>query len=112
MSRQNNLPFDSRDTLTVGSENFSIFRLDSLEKEGLCTPHALPRSIRILLENLLRNAAGGKGSFQDLQNLVCWSPEMKEFAVIPFMPGRVVLQDFTGVPALVDLAAMRSARGC
>jgi aconitate hydratase len=109
MHENSNLPFDPKDKIQVGGENFSIFRLDSLEKEGLCTPHALPRSIRILLENLLRNAAGGKGSFQDLQNLVCWSPEMKEFAVIPFMPGRVVLQDFTGVPALVDLAAMRSA---
>lgn len=109
MSKKSNLSFDPKGTLKVGSEKFTIFRLDSLEKAGLCTLHTLPRSIRILLENLLRNAAGGRSSFEELQSLVCWSPDMKDPAVIPFMPGRVVLQDFTGVPALVDLAAMRSA---
>ena len=109
MSKSGNLPFDPKDTLKVGSENFSIYRLDSLEKEGLCALDKLPRSIRILLENLLRNAAGRIGSFEEFQSLVCWSPDLGDPAVIPFMPGRVVLQDFTGVPALVDLAAMRSA---
>jgi len=109
MSKSGNLPFDPKDTLVVDDQSFSIFRLDSLEKEGLCTLDKLPRSIRILLENLLRNAAGGRGSLEELQSLVCWSPDLGEPAVIPFMPGRVVLQDFTGVPALVDLAAMRSA---
>ena len=109
MTKKSNLPFDPKDQIKVGAEIFSIFRLDSLEKEGLCTLHALPRSIRILLENLLRNAAGGGVSFEELKSLAGWSPDLKEPAAIPFMPGRVVLQDFTGVPALVDLAAMRSA---
>lgn len=109
MTTTGTLPFDPRDKLSVDGENFTIFKLDSLEKEGLCVPHTLPRSIRILLENLLRNAAGGGVSFEELQSLAGWSPGLGEPAVIPFMPGRVVLQDFTGVPALVDLAAMRSA---
>jgi aconitate hydratase len=109
MSKKSNLHFDPTDRLNVGDENFNIFRLDSLEKEGLCTLDILPRSIRILLENLLRNAALGRGSFDELQSLVCWSSDLVDPSVIPFMPGRVVLQDFTGVPALVDLAAMRSA---
>jgi aconitate hydratase len=109
MSKKISLPFDPKDKIQVGSENFTIYRLDSLEKEGLCALDKLPRSIRILLENLLRNAAGGRGSYEELQTLVCWSPDLGDPAVIPFMPGRVVLQDFTGVPALVDLAAMRSA---
>jgi aconitate hydratase len=109
MSKRNNLPFDPKDILTVDGEKFTIYRLASLEKEGLCALNALPRSIRILLENLLRNAALGRGSFEELKSLVCWSPAHQEPSVIPFMPARVVLQDFTGVPALVDLAAMRSA---
>ena len=109
MNKKSNLPFNPRGQIKVGGENFSIFRLDSLEKEGLYTPQALPRSIQLLLENLLRNAALGRGSFDELQSLVCWSPDLQDPAVIPFMPGRVVLQDFTGVPAVVDLAAMRAA---
>ncbi len=109
MTIKENLPFDPRDRIQVGAENFIIYRLDSLEEAGLCVLDKLPYSIRILLENLLRGAATGTVSFEELRSLAGWSAELKDPAAIPFMPARVVLQDFTGVPALVDLAAMRSA---
>jgi len=109
MSEKGNLPFDPTGTISVDGENFTIFRLDALEKQGLCTLHKIPRSIRILLENLLRSAAGSRATLGELQDLARWSPDFSDHRVIPFMPSRVVLQDFTGVPALVDLAAMRSA---
>ncbi len=103
------LPFDPKDKITVGSQEYTIFRLDSLEEAGLCVLDKLPYSIRILLENLLRGAASGTVSFEELRSLAGWSTKPGDRAAIPFMPARVVLQDFTGVPALVDLAAMRSA---
>ena len=109
MNKKSSLPFDPKGKIQVDGRDFSVFRLDSLEKEGLCSPGTMPYSIRILMENLLRSAAGGGASFEELQDLARWSPDLTEFPVIPFMPARVVLQDFTGVPALVDLAAMRSA---
>src|SRR5579862_930264 len=86
--------FNAKSTLKVGSKEYEIFRLDALDKQGISTQH-LPFSLRILLENLLRT--------EDGRNVT--KPE-KEIA---FTPSRVLLQDFTGVPCVVDLAAMRDA---
>ncbi len=104
-----NLNFDPRDTLKVGKESYVIYRLDSLEKMGIAKIGRLPFSIRVLLENLLRSSFSGTGTLDDVKRLAAWEHDGKDRKSIPFMPARVVLQDFTGVPAVVDLAAMRSA---
>ncbi len=104
-----NLNFDPRGTLKVGKESYVIYRLDSLEEMGIADISRLPFSIRVLLENLLRNSFSGTVTLDDVRRLAAWKPDGKDSKSIPFMPARVVLQDFTGVPAVVDLAAMRSA---
>ncbi len=104
-----NLNFDPRDTLKVDKDSYVIYRLDSLEETGIADLGRLPFSIRVLLENLLRSSFSGTGTLDDVKRLAAWKPEGKDRKSIPFMPARVVLQDFTGVPAVVDFAAMRSA---
>ncbi|HVO56584.1 MAG TPA: aconitate hydratase AcnA [Dongiaceae bacterium] len=99
--------FDTRDQLHVGAQQFEIQRLEKLEKHGL-NLSKLPFSLRILLENLLRNEDGRFVHAADIQALASWTPGNAE-KEIAFMPARVLLQDFTGVPAVVDLAAMREA---
>ena len=99
--------FASRSTLRVGSKEYEIYRLDVLEKAGLKIGH-LPYSLRILLENLLRNE-GKSVSADDIRALANWDPKAAPSKEIAFMPARVLMQDFTGVPAVVDLAAMRDA---
>jgi aconitate hydratase len=100
--------FNTRDTLTVGAQSFEIQRLEKLEKQGLGPLSHLPFSLRILLENLLRFEDGRFVKAEDIQALCNWKPgaPQKETS---FMPARVLLQDFTGVPAVVDLATMREA---
>ena len=100
--------FGTRDNLNVGAQTFEIQRLEKLEKQGLGQFTGLPFSLRILLENLLRCEDGRSVRPEDIHALACWKPggEQKEIA---FMPARVLLQDFTGVPAIVDLATMREA---
>lgn len=100
--------FSARDTFDTGSGQAGIYRLSKLEDAGLTTVSALPYSIRLLLESVLRNCDGYTVQEDDVKNLAAWSPTAKAVE-IPFLPSRVVLQDFTGVPAVVDLAAMRSA---
>jgi aconitate hydratase len=100
--------FGSRGTLEVGKQKFEIHRLAALEKVGL-SPARLPFSLRILLENLLRNEDGLSVKEADIRALCAWDPKAEPSAEIAFMPARVLLQDFTGVPAVVDLAAMRAA---
>jgi aconitate hydratase len=100
--------FGSRGTLDVGKKKFEIHRLSALEKAGL-NPGRLPFSLRILLENLLRNEDGKSVKAADIKTLCGWDPAAEPTAEIAFMPARVLLQDFTGVPAVVDLAAMRAA---
>ncbi len=100
--------FSSRDTFDTGNGSAGIYRLSKLEDDGLTKISALPYSIRLLLESVLRNCDGYNVSEDDVKNLAAWSPSAKQVE-IPFLPSRVVLQDFTGVPAVVDLAAMRSA---
>ena len=101
--------FGARKALTVGIQNYDVFRLDALEKAGFKNVSKLPVSLKVLLENLLRqedNHHVGKGDIEALAN---WNPTAKQDKEIAFMPARVLMQDLTGVPAVVDLAAMREA---
>jgi aconitate hydratase len=100
--------FGTRDKLSVGAQSFEIHRLETLETKGISHLSKLPFSLRILLENLLRCEDGRFVRKDDIAALAKWTPNgpKKEIA---FMPARVLLQDFTGVPAVVDLAAMREA---
>jgi aconitate hydratase len=100
--------FGSRASLSVGTRRYEIFRLDALERRGLPIAR-LPYSLKILLENLLRREDGRTVSAQDLEMLARWDPGRTPDQEIAFMPARVLLQDFTGVPAVVDIAAMRDA---
>jgi aconitate hydratase len=100
--------FRTRDKLNVGAQSFEIHRLEFLEKQGIADLAKLPFSLRILLENLLRCEDGRFVHAEDIRALGNWRPGAPE-KEIAFMPARVLLQDFTGVPAIVDLATMREA---
>ncbi len=100
--------FKSRDVLKVGKKEYIFFRLDALEKAGLVKLNKLPYSIRIVLEAALRQCNDNEITQDDVKNIAAWTPKGARPG-IPFLPGRVVMQDFTGVPAVVDLAAMRAA---
>ncbi len=98
--------FGARATLAVGGKDYEIFRLDAV-KEGHVD--RLPYSLKILLENLLRHEDGRDVTREDILALANWDPKATPATEISFTPSRVILQDFTGVPAVVDLAAMRDA---
>jgi aconitate hydratase len=100
--------FKSRDVLKVGEKQYVIFRLDALEKAGLTKLSKLPYSIRVVLEAALRQCNDCEITQNDVKNIAAWTPKGARPG-IPFLPARVVMQDFTGVPAVVDLASMRSA---
>src|SRR6266496_3535308 len=100
--------FSARDVLKVGDKEYVIYRLDALEKAGLTKLKQLPFSIRIVLEAALRQCNDKEIKQEDVKNIAAWTPNATRPG-IPFLPARVVMQDFTGVPAVVDLAAMRSA---
>jgi aconitate hydratase len=100
--------FGSQSSLKVGSKSYEIFRLDALETKGLSLAR-LPYSLRILLENLLRQEDGKTVTADDIEFLARWKAKAEPSREIAFMPARVLMQDFTGVPAIVDLAAMRDA---
>jgi len=100
--------FGTRDKLNVGAQSFDIHRFEKLEKHGIHTVARLPFSLRILLENLLRCEDGRFVGPNDIRALAGWTPNAAQ-KEIAFMPARVLLQDFTGVPAVVDLATMREA---
>ena len=100
-------PFGARATLQVGDDRYDYFRLDAVG-DRLDVARA-PVTLKILLENLLRHAGGGIVRGEDVETLAAWRPGATAEAEIPFMPSRVILQDFTGVPAIVDLAVMRDA---
>jgi len=100
--------FRTRDKLNVGAQTFDIHRLELLEKQGITGLEKLPFTLRILLENLLRCEDGRFVHAEDIRALAAWRPGAPE-KEIAFMPARVLLQDFTGVPAIVDLATMREA---
>ena len=100
--------FNARDLLKVGEKEYVIYRLDALEKAGLVDLKRLPFSVRVLLEAALRQCNDKEITQIDVKNIAAWTAKGIRPG-IPFLPARVVLQDFTGVPSVVDLAAMRSA---
>jgi len=102
-------PFRVRDTFETAAGPIGIYRINRLEDQGLGAVSRLPFSIRVLLEAVLRNCDGYEVREEDVRNLASWQAAEPAKLEIPFKPARVVLQDFTGVPAVVDLAAMRSA---
>ncbi len=108
-------PFDARDSFSTGNGTADLYRLSRLEDAGLTKVAELPYSIRVLLESVLRNCDDYVVTQQDVKGLANWAATCGVFATadqaieVPFKPARVVLQDFTGVPCVVDLAAMRSA---
>ncbi|QDV44179.1 Aconitate hydratase precursor [Stieleria neptunia] len=102
-------PFSVRDQFETGSGAATIYRLSKLQDAGLGPIDRMPFSIRVLLESVLRNCDGFSVSEEDVKNLAAWNATAPAKQEVPFKPYRVVLQDFTGVPAVVDLAAMRSA---
>ncbi|MBH98167.1 MAG: aconitate hydratase, partial [Rhodospirillaceae bacterium] len=93
-------------SLSVNDTDYNIYKLDSVEKESV---HQLPYTLKILLENLLRHEDGIDITREDIESLAMWNAKAKPNIEIAFTPARVILQDFTGVPAVVDLAAMRDA---
>ncbi|MDZ7849487.1 MAG: aconitate hydratase AcnA [Halodesulfurarchaeum sp.] len=101
-------PFGALREFEHDGESYRIADLTVLEEEGLCELDDLPVSIRLLLESVLRQADGENITEEDVRNAAAWEPDVPE-AEVPFTPSRVVLQDLTGVPAVVDLAALRSA---
>ncbi|MEZ6105260.1 MAG: aconitate hydratase AcnA [Pirellulaceae bacterium] len=102
-------PFRARDSFDTGNGRAAMYRLSKLEDAGLGSISRLPYSIRILLEAVLRKCDDYVVTQDDVRKLASWNAAQPAKEEIPFMPARVVLQDFTGVPAVVDLAAMRSA---
>jgi aconitate hydratase len=100
--------FGSYSQLKSGNRTYDIYRLNALEKTGVKLSR-LPYSLRILLENLLRQEDGKSVTADDIQFLSRWDPKAEPSREIAYMPARVLMQDFTGVPAIVDLAAMRDA---
>ena len=101
--------FGTRKALRVGDQSYDIFRLDLLENAGFKNISRLPVSLKVLLENLLRQEDNHHVTKGDIEALANWNPKVKSEKEIAFMPARVLMQDLTGVPAVVDLAAMREA---
>ncbi|MGH9358718.1 MAG: aconitate hydratase AcnA [Candidatus Acidiferrales bacterium] len=101
--------FGARSTFETREGRATIYRLDRLEKAGLGAVSRLPYSIKVLLESVLRNVDGELVTEEDARALAAWKPKATASSEVPFMPARVLTQDFTGIPAVVDLAAMRSA---
>jgi aconitate hydratase len=101
--------FGARAGLDVGDRSLEVFRLDALDSVG--DVGGLPFSLKVLLENLLRNEDGNAVTAEDIEAFARWDPAGAEDREIAFSPARVLMQDFTGVPAIVDLAAMRDAMG-
>jgi len=99
-------PIDAKSTLSVNGTEYTIFELSKITEGHV---DKLPFSLKVLLENLLRHVADGDVQPEDISALANWDPQATPSQEISFTPGRVILQDFTGVPAVVDLAAMRDA---
>ncbi len=109
MTDTNHDSFGTRDTLTVGDRSVQIYRLGALQDAGFAEVARLPYCHKVLLENLLRNEDGIAVTRDDIEYLARWNPAAEPKQEIAYHPARVLLQDFTGVPAVVDLAAMRDA---
>ena len=105
-------PFDSLQTFDLGNgQQGCFYSLPALEKAGVGAISTLPVSIRLVLESVLRNCDGKKVTEANVKALANWAPKSERTEEIPFIVARIVLQDFTGVPLLVVVAAMRSAVG-
>src|SRR5687768_11617448 len=100
--------FHAKDTLEVGGESFEFYRLDQVTGDGLDVD-SLPFSLKVLLEGLLRTEDGADITKADIEALAGWDPDAEPSTEIQFTPARVIMQDFTGVPCVVDLATMREA---
>ena len=109
MTNKRTDPFGTKATIDVNGEAITLYHLAALEKVAGIQLARLPITIRILLESVLRNYDGQLVTEEDVLNLAKWQPHDKARKALPFNPGRVLLQDFTGVPAIVDFAALRSA---
>ncbi len=105
----NENPFQAEAKLPTKGGNYTIFRLRKLSEDRIADVDKLPYSIRVLLESCLRNVDNFIVNESDVVELANWSASSPKTMEVPFKPARVVLQDFTGVPCVVDLAAMRSA---
>ena len=101
--------FKSKKTLKVGAKTYTTYNLKAAEKNGLAGISKLPYSMKVLLENLLRHEDGRTVTKDDIQSIADWLINKRSDREIAFRPARVLMQDFTGVPAVVDLAAMRDA---
>ena len=102
--------FNARDIFNVNQQQIGIYRLSRLQDQGLGQIDRLPYSIRILLESVLRNYDGHSVTAEDVKHLAAYDPANPAKVEIQFKPARVVLQEFTGVSAIVDLAEMRGER--
>ena len=100
--------FGAKGTLQVGEESYQIYRLSAVADDGLDVA-SLPYCLKVLLENLLRTEDGADITADDIRALAGWDPEAEPDKEIQFTPARVIMQDFTGVPCIVDLATMREA---
>ncbi len=101
--------FGSKGTIKVQGNTYTVFRLKKLEEEGIANISRLPFSIRVLTENLLRNMDGRTITEEDVREIANWKGKYNELREIAYYPSRVILQDFTGVPCIVDLTSMRDA---
>ena len=109
MSMQSLDSFKCRKSMKVGNKTYQYFSLKAAEKNGLDGISSLPYSLKVLLENLLRHEDGRTVNAEDIKAMAKWLKSRKSKREIAFRPARVLMQDFTGVPAVVDLAAMRDA---
>jgi aconitate hydratase len=101
--------FKTKKTLKVGHKNYDFFSLKAAQSAGLGDVENLPYSLKVLMENLLRNEDGFTVFADDIKSMGEWTKNKKSTREINYYPARVLMQDFTGVPAVVDLAAMRDA---
>ena len=102
--------FNSKDSLTVGDTSYDYYRLGAVEGDGLDVD-SLPFSLKVLLESLLRTEDGADITKADIEALAGWDAKAEPSKEIQFTPARVIMQDFTGVPCVVDLATMREEIG-
>src|SRR4051794_37406304 len=109
MATQNQNSFGTKSTLEVGGRKYQFHSLATFAKGSSIDIARMPFSLKILLENLLRQEDGFAVKKKDIENLARWNPKAEPDTEIQFMPARVLMQDFTGVPCIADLAAMRGA---
>src|SRR5690554_3401964 len=102
--------FNSRASFEVEGKKYNYYRLEALKEAGIADPAKLPFTIKILLESVLRLHDGFSITEEHVRNLAKWGTDEVDLSIdVPYKPGRVILQDFTGVPAVVDLASLRKA---